>query len=384
MSRKIKVAIVITHPIQYYASMFASLAAQPEIDLMVLYTQGIGYDNQKDTGFGQQVKWNIPLLSGYPFRFLNNISFRPSNNSFFGVINTNLHSELKSFAPDFVVCYGYSYWSHLFLILFPRGNKVILRGDSTLLNFRNSIRDKFKTFVLKRVFAKLFAAFYVGHENLAYLNLFAPQLKKHYVPHTIDNAEFRSRAKDVNEIKLRDYFEISKYKRVFVFAGKLVAIKNVGLLCDVISETFPDILLLIVGDGEQAEELKMKNTAFNNIKFAGFVNQSEISTYLSVADAVVLASTSETWGFVINEAMAWGKPCIVSDKVGSKGDLVQNGKTGFIFRSGDKSSLVAAIHDMLKALDQGEINNTVISHAMQYDNSIQVEKMLVFFKENYG
>ena len=62
----------------------------------------------------------------------------------------------------------------------------------------------------------------------------------------------------------------------------------------------------------------------------GFVNQSELGRYFAAADVFVLPSAYDTWGLVVNEAMHWGLPCVVSDKTGCHRDLVEAGVSGFI------------------------------------------------------
>ena len=73
--------------------------------------------------------------------------------------------------------------------------------------------------------------------------------------------------------------------------------------------------------------------------FAGFQNQSELGRYYSAADCLILPSLTETWGLVVNEALQFGIPAIVSDKVGCHPDLIVEGKTGFVFPAGDDQRL---------------------------------------------
>jgi glycosyltransferase involved in cell wall biosynthesis len=83
--------------------------------------------------------------------------------------------------------------------------------------------------------------------------------------------------------------------------------------------------------------------------FPGFKNQSELPAYYAAADVLVLPSESETWGLVVNEAMACGLPAIVSDAVGCAPDLIEEGKTGFTYPVGDVDALagrLAALAEM--------------------------------------
>jgi glycosyltransferase involved in cell wall biosynthesis len=80
------------------------------------------------------------------------------------------------------------------------------------------------------------------------------------------------------------------------------------------------------------------------VDFAGFKNQTELPAFYAAADVLVLPSDGgETWGLVVNEAMACGLPAIVSDAVGCAPDLIQEGKTGFTFPLGSESELAARL-----------------------------------------
>jgi glycosyltransferase involved in cell wall biosynthesis len=68
-----------------------------------------------------------------------------------------------------------------------------------------------------------------------------------------------------------------------------------------------------------------------------------------LGDAVVLPSKGpdETWGLAINEAMACGRPVIVSDKCGAAADIVKNAENGFVFKAGDESELLSCMEKMI-------------------------------------
>jgi glycosyltransferase involved in cell wall biosynthesis len=71
----------------------------------------------------------------------------------------------------------------------------------------------------------------------------------------------------------------------------------------------------------------------------GFLNQTEIPAAYSAADLLVLPSLDEPWGLVVNEAMCYGVPAVVSSHVGARLDLVMPGVTGAVFRAGDSADL---------------------------------------------
>ena len=118
------------------------------------------------------------------------------------------------------------------------------------------------------------------------------------------------------------------------------------------------LALLMVGDGELRAECEAYAREHNlPVTFAGFLNQSEMPKAYAVADCLVLPSDQgETWGMVVNEAMACGLPAIVSDRVGCHPDLIVPGVTGHTFRFGDTRELgakmlaMAAVPDASRAM----------------------------------
>ena len=103
--------------------------------------------------------------------------------------------------------------------------------------------------------------------------------------------------------------------------------------------------LVIVGDGEERVRLEAfcLEAGLKDVRFSGFQNQSILPQYFRLADIFVLPSRHEPWGLIVNEAMAAGCACIVSDDVGSHTDLITDGLNGFVFPTGDISALTAAL-----------------------------------------
>jgi glycosyltransferase involved in cell wall biosynthesis len=100
----------------------------------------------------------------------------------------------------------------------------------------------------------------------------------------------------------------------------------------------------MVGDGalRPAVEEEIRTTGAP-IHLTGFLNQSAIPDAYGAADALVLASETETWGLVVNEAMACGLPAVVSDRVGCAADLVTDGETGFVYPCADVPALASRL-----------------------------------------
>ncbi len=251
-----KLAIITTHPIQYYAPVFKLLAKTNK--LKVLYTWGELSMAKYDQGFGQQIEWDIPLLEGYDYMFLENISKDPGSHHFNGIINPTLIQEVERFEPDAILIYGWAWKSHLKALRFFKGKiPIYFRGDSTILGQQKNFKSLLRNLFLKWVYSHVDKAFYVGTSNKAYFKHFG--LKEEqlvFAPHAIDNDRF-TKDRSIEDRLLRDKLGISANEILILFAGKLEPKKNPKLLLDAfINLDLKNTHLLFVGNGVLEEALK--------------------------------------------------------------------------------------------------------------------------------
>lgn len=80
-----KLAIITSHPIQYYAPWFRHLAGATDFSSRVFYLWDFGVNQQMDMGFKQLIQWDIPLLTGYDYEFVPNMSSNPGTHHFWGL-----------------------------------------------------------------------------------------------------------------------------------------------------------------------------------------------------------------------------------------------------------------------------------------------------------
>jgi glycosyltransferase involved in cell wall biosynthesis len=325
-----KIAIITSHPIQYNAPLFALMAKESEIDLVVFYTWGEAVLGPKyDPDFGKEIEWDIPLLDGYNYIFLKNISKDPGSHHFKGIINPTLNQEIDAWGPDVIWVWGWSFCSHLNAMRYFKGKvPVWFRGDSTLLDEskRFTYRKIVRRVLLTLVYKLVDKAFYVGTHNKFYFK--AHGLKENqvvYAPHAIDNERFADPTGKYTEQAnfWRLELGINKAATVLLFVGKLETKKNPFYFRQLIEKTVGDgIVGIMVGNGSLEEELK-KN-APSNLIFLPFQNQSIMPIVYRLANVLILPSNgpSETWGLVINEALACGTMVYASDKCGGAIDLL--------------------------------------------------------------
>ena len=128
----------------------------------------------------------------------------------------------------------------------------------------------------------------------------------------------------------------------FLYVGRLVDVTNIGLLVQEFNRNGKG--LTIIGAG--ILEKSLKERANSNITFSGFIANEKLGEVYQTHDVFILPSKSETWGLVVEEAIYWGLPVIVSDRVGSSVDMVKDLGTGCVFHSNDRNSLHACIESM--------------------------------------
>jgi glycosyltransferase involved in cell wall biosynthesis len=364
-----KLAIITTHPIQYYAPVFALMHQRGNINIKVFYTWGESVANKYDPGFNKKIEWDIPLLEGYPYEWVKNTSKEPGSHHFNGAINPDLIRRILVFKPDAILVFGWAWQSHLKAIrYFKNKMPVYFRGDSTLLDEKPGLKAIARVFFLKWVYRHVSHVFYVGAANKQYyLKYGLKESQLSFAPHAIDNSRFAVCRKNEEEL-LKQKLVIKNREYIILFVGKLEEKKNPMLLLDAfLTMKMVDAHLLFVGSGPLENQLKAKAHGNSNIHFLGFQNQSQMPVVYQSCDIFCLPSRgpNETWGLAVNEAMACGKAVLVSDKVGCTTDLVRNNYNGLIFKSNDLSGLTLCLRELTlskRLLDEyGENSRRIIN-----------------------
>lgn len=354
-----RLAIVTTHPIQYYAPWFRYIAAQSGLDLKVFYLWDSGVQSRIDTGFGHEVRWDLPLLDGYEHEIVSNVSARPGTDHFLGIRNPALADRLVAFAPQAALLIGYNYPSFLRLIFarwparppFP----LIFRGDSHRLSPRpDSPREWLRRALIEAVYRRFSALLYVGQANHEYFRWHGvPEEKLFFAPHAVDNERFSAEQETVwrEASEWRRSLGIPQDRSLIVFAGKLEDKKRPLDLLMAFQRLGPEpsASLLFVGAGHLESELRACAAGTPHVYFAPFQNQSVMPRVYSAADLFVLPSygLGETWGLAINESLCLARPVIVSDHVGCAADLVEDNRNGLVFPAGSVDALTASLREAL-------------------------------------
>ncbi|WP_158788373.1 glycosyltransferase family 4 protein [Granulicella sp. L46] len=359
--RKARLAYLVSHPIQYQAPLLRRIALEPDIDLTVLFGSDFSVRGYKDRGFGVEVAWDTPLLEGYrseflrPFRDTGEVS--PTTPISRGIFRRLQQSD-GSPAFDALWVHGYASINSLQAILAANalGIPVLLRAESWLAD---RVRTPWKLVLKKKFFRMLgkgiAAVLPIGTVNAEYwTHYFGTSVPKFMMPYAVNNEYFAGLAAAAvpREQELRAELGLSAERPVILFASKLQQRKHADHLIEAysrfIADRTPDTrpYLVVVGDGEQRTQLEAQaqQLRLEDVRFAGFRNQSELPRFFQLADVFVLPSRHEPWGLIVNEAMASGCPVIVSTDVGCHADLITDGVEGCVFPVGDIGALTQALH----------------------------------------
>jgi glycosyltransferase involved in cell wall biosynthesis len=243
--------------------------------------------------------------------------------------------QLDRLRPGAVIIAGYAHPAMRAAARWCRSNGAasILLSDSNHVDHR---RNPLKEWVKRAWVSRHFdAAFVAGALSAAYAQSlgFAPsQVWRGY--DVVDNDFFASaaaaRARQSSLLQ-----ELNLPERVFLFVGRLSAEKNVHRLVDAMAEYRRRAGawgLLLVGSGPESEAIASRARSMpGTVALVGFKQLADLAKIYATAGALILPSTSEPWGLVVNEAMAAGLPVLVSDRAGSASDLVFPGVNGYVF-----------------------------------------------------
>jgi glycosyltransferase involved in cell wall biosynthesis len=355
-ARRVRLAIVSTHPIQYYAPVFRKLAESETVMPRVFFTWSQTADGPVfDPGFGTSFSWDLPLLEGYEHEFVPNVAKDPGSHHFLGIQNPALIPAISRWSADAVLIYGWKLRSHLGALRHFKGRiPVLFRGDSTLLDPCSLLHALARRAYLRWVYSHVDVGIAVGKNSRDYYEWCGMGADRvAFAPHSVDtrrfaddNGGYAERAR-----KWRIDLGITEESAAILFAAKFLPRKEPLLLLDAFLDLKSPAHLIFVGNGEMEAAMRERARGHPNVHFLPFQNQSDMPAVYRLGDVYVLPSSKgETWGLAMNEAMASGRASIASSRVGGARDLIQVGETGWTFQSGDRGELARALRT---ALDRG-------------------------------
>lgn len=354
MKRSIRLAVVMTHPVQYFSPWFRHIAAHcPELELAVLYaTQPT--PEQQGVGFGKAFTWDVPLLEGYQSRVvcIAQPGERDRGSRFWGLDVPEIAEAIAEVKPDVVLIFGW-YPVTLRRALFTcrkLGIPALYRGDTNLASAPVGWKRplwRLRNRYLLQIFDGYLSVGTRAREML--LSLGVAPCRIHASPHCIDNDFFARTAAPHQTPEgrqaARATFDLAADDFVVLFVGKVETKKRPLQVVQSVGRLGSGAALLLVGAGPMEEQCRAEARRLGvRVTWAGFLNQTEIARAYAAADCLALPSDAgETWGLVVNEAMATGLPCVVSDHVGCAPDLVVAGETGEVVALDNVTALARAL-----------------------------------------
>lgn len=321
-----------------------------------------GAEPQVDRDFGVEVKWDIPLLEGYPWAVVKNQSWSPGLGAFFGLFNPGIWRLIRRGNFDAVMLYtGYVYATFWIAVTAAKisGAAVLFGTDAHDLAARDN--KAWKRWIKRLAWPWLFRladVVILGSSGGAALirSLGIPEERIVVTPYCVDNDWWIAESARADREGVRRRWGVPSNASVVLFCAKLQPWKRPQDVLRAFSQAdSPNAYLVFAGDGALSSTLELEAKSLgisDRVRFLGFVNQSGLPETYTASDILVLASEYEPFGVVVNEAMLCGCPVIASDRVGARFDLVREGETGFVFPVGNVRVLSALLHEALQSSER--------------------------------
>lgn len=358
-----RLAIIVSHPIQYFAPWHRELARLPDVELRVFFCCDWGVKKYVDPGFKVEMAWDIPLLEGYPHEFLplarpiQRLGFRELDNPGVG-------AALDRFQPDVVKIFGYAHRTNWRAACWARRNRrpVLLYSDSNAQVSPRWWKRPIKDFVIGKFYRTYVdGAFCIGENNRQYHARYGvpserlfrgvlPVETRRLLKSVPDRAATRS--------ELRRKLGVPDNAFLVMFCGKYQPYKrplDPVIAAHTLAGRGLPVWCVLVGDGPERGNI----TAFcerekaSNVVLTGFINQSAIAPFYATSDVLAMPSSLDAYGLAVSEAAAFGLPVVISDRVGCIGanDSAQPGGNAIVYPCGDVRALAAAIERLCRDRD---------------------------------
>ncbi len=358
MTRRLVILTEIISP--YRIPLFNALAQHTGVDLHVIFLAETDPTVRQWQVYREEIKFSYQVLT----------SWRKRVGKYHALLNRGVVRGLKAAAPDVILCGGYNYvaswqalaWArvhHIPFLLWSESNLQDRRRGHALVEF---LKDEF--------FHKCSAFVVPGKSAREYLR--AHKIKEDVIftaPNAVDNDLFAKAAAAARQNADRLREELALPKRYFLFAGRLVPEKGVFDLLSAYAkldgQVRQQIGLVFVGDGACRAQLEGQAAAISPgvIRFAGFAQRERLAAYYALAEMLILPTHTDTWGLVVNEAMACSLPVVVSRVAGCAADLVRENWNGWLVSPRNVPLLTTALESIA---GHPELRVTMGANSMQH------------------
>jgi glycosyltransferase involved in cell wall biosynthesis len=337
----VKVALLTEIISPYRIPVFNALARQKGIELHVIFLSETDPTQRRWLVYKDEIEFSYEVLPAW----------RRRRGGSHILLNRGLWPALQRFRPDAILCGGYNYPAFWEALAWAKlhSARFVAWIESTSRDQRNpSVVAEF----IKRRFVSNCDSFAVpGKSAFEYVrSMGVPADRIHTAPNAVDNLRFANLARSAREREPQRRAELGLPSRYFVYAGRVTREKGAFQLLEAYTRLRPEfrsqVGLVLVGEETAKDELMMKNAAKiypGAVVFPGFAQRDQLAAFYALAEALVFPTLSDTWGLVVNEAMACGLPIIASDVAGCAADLVHEGENGYVIPAANVDKLVEAM-----------------------------------------
>lgn len=358
MKRRLVILTEIISP--YRIPLFNALAQNAEVDLHVIFLAETDPDLRQWQIHKEGIEFSYQILRSWRRRF----------GRYNALLNRGVGRALAEAAPDVILCGGYNYVASWQALFWARAYNVpfFLWSESNVQDLR---RGHVVVELLKTKFLRRCSGFVVpGQSALEYLRIQKVEERTVFVaPNAVDNDFFAAAAAAAKRDAARWRRELDLPERYFLFVGRVVREKGVFELLSAYAKLEESMRqqvgLVLVGDGACRPQIELQAASISPgvVRFAGFAQQGQLATYYALAEMLILPTYTDTWGLVVNEAMACGLPVIVSKVAGCAADLVKENWNGLSVEPRDVSSLTSAMRSLA---DRPDLRATMGANSMQH------------------
>src|SRR5690242_15869257 len=240
-----RIAVLNSHPIQYFAPLYAYLNTAPDLKVTALYLSDVSLRGGRDPEFGRDVKWDIDLLAGYDSVFLGEAAHTREPAGFWSLIAPQVWRELRSGRYDALWLHGHNYAANLIGLMAAKsaGLPVMMRGDTHLGLPSRSLKAALRRPLMGTMYGLCDGLLAVGSENAAYYRAMGvPTQKIFLVPYTVDNDRFiqATALAEHERRQIRRRYQVPVDRPAVLYAAKLTRRKRPGDLLEAVRRLSSD------------------------------------------------------------------------------------------------------------------------------------------------
>ena len=355
MTKKLRLAALLSHPIQYLVPLMRRLAAHPEIELTVYFMSDTGLRARKIAHYGDAIKWDTPLLGGYRHEMLTNVSPWPDSARPYAKLHPGITVALARGRFDAVLMHGYMAATEWLTYAAAKALSIpllfwgdVLLDSPYILTRSTRARETFRTGFARGLDAALAMS---SQARRYYEHYGVPADRIHWAPLCVDSAWWREktdalRANVEQRPELRRALGVDPGLPVIAYVAHMRANKRPRDVVDALERMKVPASLIMAGGGPLYDDLARHcaQRKVPRVHLLGVQNQGDLPAIYAMSDVFVLPSgPGEVTPLVVEEAMCASLPLVISDAVPSTIDFVREGENGYTYPVGD----IAALADRL-------------------------------------